>query len=50
MQRAGGIKNPPNTDFGSPSKYFSDCIHPNDEGFKVIMNTFFEGLKKRGFF
>eukprot|EP01080_Neovahlkampfia_damariscottae_P002667 gene2667-3863_t len=50
MQKAGGIVNPPNVNFGSPDKYYSDCIHPNDSGFRIVMENFFENLKKRNYF
>jgi hypothetical protein len=50
MQKAGGVKNPPNIEFDSPDQYFSDCVHPNDDGFEVLMKVFFSELKKRNYF
>jgi hypothetical protein len=50
MQKAGGVKNPPNLEFDSPDQYFSDCVHPNEDGFEVLMKVFFSELKKRNYF
>ena len=50
LQRVGGIKNPPNIQYGSPSKYYADCIHPTSEGYDILMTKFFKDLKQRGFF
>jgi hypothetical protein len=46
LQRDGGIPNPPNLNFPSPKKYFSDCIHPNSLGWNVLNDQFFNDYWK----
>jgi hypothetical protein len=50
LQKAGGIPNPPNIYFCSPAKYYRDCIHPNDEGYSILMKEFIPKLDERSFF
>eukprot|EP01080_Neovahlkampfia_damariscottae_P010642 gene10642-3265_t len=47
LQKAGGIPNTPNVNYGSPSKYYADCIHPNHDGYTVLFTKFFRDLKER---
>jgi lysophospholipase L1-like esterase len=37
QKSAGDIPNPPNINFPSPQFFLSDCVHPNDIGYRLIM-------------
>lgn len=50
LQKNGGIQNTPNIFYCSPAKYFRDCIHPNDDGYSILMKYFLTKLNERGFF
>lgn len=39
LQRAGGVQGAPNPLLPSPSRYMADCIHPNHEGYGLIMDA-----------
>ena len=42
LQEAGGTWGAPNLYLPSPSRYMSDCIHPNSEGYSIIMDELAE--------
>ena len=43
LQAAGGVTGAPDPNLPSPSKYMSDCIHPNAEGYTLIHEVLYEG-------
>lgn len=42
LQAAGGIPNAPNVLFPSPAQYMADCIHANDQGYRLIMQGLYD--------
>ncbi|MCB9766005.1 MAG: hypothetical protein H6739_39890 [Alphaproteobacteria bacterium] len=42
LQEAGGVAGAPNVLFPSPSRYMSDCIHPNHDGYLLIMQALYD--------
>jgi lysophospholipase L1-like esterase len=46
LQIAGDVPGAPNMDEPSPVEYMRDAIHPNDEGFELIMRKFYNSFLK----
>lgn len=47
LQRAANTPGAPRVDLPSPAEYMNDPIHPNTDGYKVIMDTFYQSYWKQ---
>lgn len=42
LQKAGGVPNAPNVQFPSPAAYMADCIHANDDGYRILHQALYD--------